>query len=61
MYFRVSPERGMFIACRVDRIDIRGEHQVSSIGRGGLITRHDSITAAEVTVGEYWVRVAARE
>ena len=33
----------MCIACKKDRIDISGEHQVTCAGRGGLIMRHDSI------------------
>ena len=43
LFLRVSPRRGMCIACKKDRIDIKGEHQVTCSGRGGLIMRHDSI------------------
>ena len=43
LFLRVSPRGGMCITCKKDRIDIRGEHQVTCSGRGGLIMRHDSI------------------
>ena len=43
LYQPVCLRRSNCGACRMGRADIKGEHQVTCGGRGGLIIRHDSI------------------
>ena len=43
LYQQVTPKRTICGAFRMGRADIKGEHQVTCGGRGGLIMRHNSI------------------
>ena len=40
LYQRIAPRADICGACQPGRVDIRGEHQVTCAGRGGLIMRH---------------------